>query len=366
VSTECECAVLAVRPKGLPPAGLADLLRRIGRVASRVDAFRTEVIAEAERTGTARQEGYVSTTAWLAAVSGEPAPICRSQIAVAASLTEMPETKKAFASGEVSVSRVRLLAEAQALAPEQFTQDEAALVAQAATVPFKQFPHVLAAWKRHTDPEAAEAEVERLHAQRALHLSPTWSGMVHVSGNLAPEGGLQVLAAIQALAEPAALDPSDTRTPAQRQADALVEICRRHQMGDGKPSRRTPQVLVTIPWSTLQSGKGIVDTEAGPITGHTVRRLTCDCTVSRVLLDSDSVPIEMGRATRLVPDSLRRLLELRDRGCTYPGCDRPARWCEAHHKQHWADGGTTDLANLQLLCTAHHTTTHGSWYPRRQ
>jgi hypothetical protein len=88
--------------------------------------------------------------------------------------------------------------------------------------------------------------------------------------------------------------------------------------------------------------------------------------VSRVLLDSDSVPIEMGRATRLVPDSLRRLLELRDQGCTYPGCDRPARWCEAHHKQHWADGGTTDLANLQLLCTAHHTTTHGSWYPRRQ
>ena len=358
--------MLASQPQGLPPAGLADLLRRIGRVASRVDALRTQVIAEAERADAAHQDGYLSTTAWLTAVSGEPAPICRSQIAVAASLTEMPETQKAFASGEVSVSRVKLLAEAQALAPEQFAQDEAVLVAQAATVPSKQLPCVPAAWKRHTDPEAAEAEVERLHAQRVLHLSPSWSGMVHVSGNLAPEGGLQVLAAIRALAEPAALDPSDTRTTAQRQADALVEICRRHQMGDGKASRRVPQVLVTIPWSTLQSGKGIVDTEAGPITGPTARRLTCDCTVSRVLLDPDSVPIEMGRATRLVPDPLRRLLELRDQGCSHAGCDRPARWCQAHHKQHWAEGGKTDLANLQLLCTVHHTATHGSRYPQRQ
>ncbi len=68
-------------------------------------------------------------------------------------------------------------------------------------------------------------------------------------------------------------------------------------------------MLVTIPWDTLQTGHGVVDTEAGPISAETARRLTCDATISRVLLDPESVPIEMGRATRVVPDRLRRLLE---------------------------------------------------------
>ena len=188
-ATECGCSVLAVRPQGLPPAGLGDLLRRVARLSARTDALRAECIAEAERTEAARRQGFESTTAWLMSLSKEPAAVCRSQVAVAASLEEMPETKAAFAAGEVSECRVRLLAQAQALAPEQFAQDEATLVAQAAAVSSKRLPEVLAVWKRQTDPVAAEVEAERLHAQRALHLSPDWSGMMRVSGLLDPESG---------------------------------------------------------------------------------------------------------------------------------------------------------------------------------
>ena len=65
---------------------------------------------EVERRGLARREGFASTTAWLMAVSGEPAAACRSQVAVASVLVDMPETRQAFASGELSPSRVRLLA----------------------------------------------------------------------------------------------------------------------------------------------------------------------------------------------------------------------------------------------------------------
>jgi hypothetical protein len=126
-------------------------------------------------------------------------------------------------------------------------------------------------------------------------------------------------------------------------------------------------VLVTIPWNTLQSGKGLVDTEAGPIGGNTVRRLACDATISRVLLDPQSVPVEMGRATRVIPQRLRRLLEQRDQGCTHPGCHIPARWCDAHHIQHWAEGGKTEISNLRLLCRVHHTDTHNHQpYPQRE
>jgi hypothetical protein len=363
--TACECAVLAERPQGLSAAELADGLRRLARLSARVEACRAEFIAEAEHCGAARQEGYFSTTAWLMALSGDPAAVCRSRVAVATSLEDMPHTKAAFVAGEVSESRVRLLAQAQAVAPGQFASDEAQLVAEASSASSKELPERLAAWRRATDLAGAEADTERLYELRALRTSPTWCGMVHLSGDLDPEGGMVVLAAIRSLSEPAALDPSDGRTPAQRQADALVELCQRSS-GDGG-SRPGPRVLVTIPWETLRTGAGVVDTEAGPIGGETVRRLCCDATVSRVVLGAESVPVEMGRATRVIPRALRRALDLRDGGCTHPRCDVPARWCDAHHVTHWAEGGKTDLANLRLLCRRHHQEAHHrSPCPRRQ
>jgi hypothetical protein len=262
---------------------------------------------------------------------------------------------------------VRALAQAQAVAPEQFAQQEQTLVAKMTAAPSTAVPGVLNTWKRSVDADAAEAEAERRHQMRALHLSKNWAGMVHVSGDLDPAGGLVVFKALASLSDPANLDANDLRTPAQARADALVELCQQHLQGGGEGKKHPPRVLVTIPWNTLQEGKGILDTEAGTIGGHTLRRLTCDATISRVLLDPASVPIDMGQATRVVSGSLRRLLETRDKGCTHPGCDRPPAWCEAHHITHWADGGTTDLANLQLLCTHHHHLTHqDDWHPKRE
>jgi hypothetical protein len=367
VSTECGCAVLAVRPQGLPPAGLADLVRRAARLSARTDAFRAEVIAEAERTDAARKEGFASTTAWLMSLSGEQAAVCRSQIAVAEALEVMPETKKAFACGELSESRVKVLAQAQALAPEQFAQDEATLVAEAANAPAGRLPGVLAVWKRQADPVGAQVEAERLHALRVLHLSPDWSGMTRLSGLLDPEGGGIVLAALRSLAEPAALDPQDTRTTAQRQADALTEICHRYLNGQPGSGSSRPHVQITIPWEALTTGTGVIDTETGPISAQTARRLACDATVSHLFVDQDGTPVAAGEARRSIPTALRRGLDLRDRHCTHPGCDMPARWCDAHHIVHWADGGKTHLANLRLLCRTHHSRQHDQHpHPRRQ
>jgi hypothetical protein len=339
-----------------------ELVTALGE-ARRWNARITGLVAVADKRGLARKQGYPSTTEWLMALSGEPASVCRSKIAVAATLEQMPETREAFAAGDLPESRVRALAQAQALAPEQFARDEAQLVAQVASASSQEVPKVLAQWKQQTDPQAAEAAVERLHGMRALHLSKNWADMVHLSGDLDPAGGLLVLQALDCLSDPAHQDP---RTPAQRQADALVEVCRRFLQGD-QGKRRPARVLVSIPWNLLQEGKGVVDTEAGPIGARTARRLTCDATISRVLLDPESVPVELGRATRVIPDRLRALLELRDQGCTWPGCGRPASWCDAHHLTHWADGGTTDLANLRLLCSHHHTLTHqDEWHPKRE
>ena len=75
-----------------------------------------------------------------------------------------------------------------------------------------------------------------------------------------------------------------------------------------------------------------------------------------------SQPLDLRRASRVVTPTQRTALAVRDGGCVFPDCTRPLAWCEGHHLLHWVDGGPTDLANLALVCRAHHRAVHeGGW-----
>jgi hypothetical protein len=63
-------------------------------------------------------------------------------------------------------------------------------------------------------------------------------------------------------------------------------------------------------------------------------------------------PLEVGRTSRVAPAAQRVALAIRDRGCVFPHCQPPLAWCEAHHVQHWVNGGPTDLANLALVVSS--------------
>jgi hypothetical protein len=93
--------------------------------------------------------------------------------------------------------------------------------------------------------------------------------------------------------------------------------------------------------------------------------LACDAQVIPAVLGGQSQPLDVGRARRLIDGPLRRALVLRDRGCTFPGCDRPPSWCIGHHVVPWSDGGPTSLGNAALFCTPHHRVIHrGEWTVR--
>ena len=68
-------------------------------------------------------------------------------------------------------------------------------------------------------------------------------------------------------------------------------------------------------------------------------------------------PLNVGRKTRSIPPTIRRALKRRDGGCRFPGCTC-TRFVDAHHIQHWADGGATSMNNLVLLCRRHHRLVH--------
>jgi hypothetical protein len=103
-----------------------------------------------------------------------------------------------------------------------------------------------------------------------------------------------------------------------------------------------------------------------PIPFETMRRLLCDARITRIVTDRDSRPLDFGRTVRTVTPAIRRALDLRDTGCTWIGCDAPPGWCDAHHIEHWADGGDTSLHNMALLCRRHHTATHEGRQPRHR
>ena len=103
--------------------------------------------------------------------------------------------------------------------------------------------------------------------------------------------------------------------------------------------------------STLEVDHGAIDVSA-----ETSRRLSCDAAVVPMGHGVDGAVLDVGRKTRTVPPSIRRALEARERNCQFPGCT--ARRCDAHHIEHWIDGGGTSLDNLVLLCRRHHRAVH--------
>jgi len=144
-------------------------------------------------------------------------------------------------------------------------------------------------------------------------------------------------------------------------ADALVELADRALRGGDLPTQggEKPTLVLTLDYTKLAAevGTGTLDT-GDHLPASTVRRLACDAKIIPAVLGGPSQPLDLGRAQRTVTTALRRALVLRDKGCTFPGCDLPPGWCDAHHLRHWANGGPTDLNNTVLLCPRHHHTAH--------
>jgi Domain of unknown function (DUF222)/HNH endonuclease len=165
--------------------------------------------------------------------------------------------------------------------------------------------------------------------------------------------------------DPQAIAARDPRSPAARRADALTELCRRALAHGDLPDNggEKPHLVLTMSWQQLRDATagGLLDT-GDQLTPAAARQLACDALIIPAVLGGHGQPLDLGRARRLIDGPLRRALVLRDRGCAFPGCERPPEWCNGHHIRSWADGGPTSLANAVLLCGHHHRVIHrGEW-----
>jgi hypothetical protein len=348
----------------LPDARIEEDFGELQRVSELLEIERLRRLAELDRRRVFERDGHLSAASWLASRFKLAWGTARDQIRVARGLEEMPHTRRALEAGDLSLWGVRVLVDVRDADPQAFSRSEAQLVEAARIHSVADLQKVAAYWRQGVERGRAVEGDDSLRERRRLHASVTWGGMVRVDGDLDPETGETLLTALSAVldSESRSRSDDDARTPAQRRADALGEICRQWLDRSERPTvaGERPHVTVTVDTHVLRGDPGTMNEldHVGPIEAATARRLACDASIMRVVASGVSQPLDVGRRTSVVPAAMRRAVIVRDRNCRFPGCDRPHTWCDAHHVVHWADGGPTALANLLLLCRRHHRLVH--------
>jgi hypothetical protein len=354
-----------IDPAQLPAANQLDLLRGLWPLLCQLDAHLTRIVGVVHAQGSAAEEGAMSTAAWLRSRlhAGNATP----RVQVATALRDLPEVAAAFTRGDLSFTHAHIAAKTiTGLDPALLSAGVDKLLAeQACEHPPAIFARAAARIRDHYTPDDERGRDR--HLTQWLDVATTIDGAVSITGMLAPDTGelfTQTLAAFLPPANPDDLTPATTR-----RADALTQMCRTAAAHAPHAGGDTPHVAVTVDWATLRGATTDLFTPQGAWTGaryhsgtplrpDTARRLACDAKLIPMVLGSASQPLDVGRAQRLVTPTIRRALTVRDGGCRFPGCDRPATWCDAHHLTHWADGGDTSLPNMILLCRRHHVLVH--------
>ncbi len=365
--SELRSAVEALRYETLPElpdARIEEDFAELQRAVELLEVERLRRLAEIERRRLFERDGHLSAASWLATTFKVAWGTAREHVRVARALEEMPETRRALDAGDLSMSAVRVLVAARDADPSAFRRSERELVEAARIHSMNDLQRVAAYWRQAVERERSLEGDDKLRERRRLHASVSFLGMVRVDGDLDPETGETLLTALRAVldAESRSRGADDDRTPEQRRADALAEICRQWLDLAERPSvaGERPHVTVTVGADAIQGASGGTSEmdHVGPVDPEAARRLACDASVMRVVMAGRSEPLDVGRRTPVVPPAMRRAVIVRDRHCRFPGCDRPHTWSDAHHVVHWADGGPTALPNLLLLCRRHHRMVH--------
>ena len=335
----------------LAAADLVNELQSLFAERDRLEARISRLVSLVQSTESHERDGYSSVTALLKHRMLLHPGEAERFVARGRGLPFAPRVSAAFSVGALSGAQVDILLQGQAMAPTGFAEEEERLIEMANGMPVRELRRLVDYWLDREVPNQVAADRELAREWRSLFLRRD-GDMMRLSGWVDIEAGELLLAAL----EPRPPVGEDKRSAPARRADALID------MVNGASDR--PNLLVHVSYETLTgSGAGTSETAQGTfLTVDEIRRLACDANLTRVVFGPLSQPLDVGRTKRLVTPALRAALSARDRGCVFPGCDRPSQWCDAHHLQPWADGGPTSVENLVLLCRHHHTLVHeGGW-----
>jgi len=354
---------------------LGDLESEITELSAHIHAatFRLlELIREFDEREGWGGPGLMSCAHWLNWKCGIGLGAAREKVRVAHALKNLPKISDSFRQGQISFSKVRAMT--RVATPE--TEEYLMMIARHGTAAHME--QLVRYFRKVKRIEALEAENQR-HELREMNWHIDDDGSYVIKARLTPEQGERVLKAVESAMdeefnERKNVSAEDSSPPAdcpvsepvaQRRADALARVAEGFlgiETGTNGGERSTIHVHTNL--DTLredgEGAEGRLDSSA-QISAETSRRLACDCSVVHWHESENEDLLNIGRKSRSIPPAIRRALKRRDHGCRFPGCTAH-KYVDAHHIQHWADGGETRLDNLVLLCRHHHRLVHEGGY----
>ena len=366
--------------RGLSTDQLAAQARSFHLTRNALDADEAELLIEVERRRALGTSPFRDTAAWLRQNTGIARSTARTRVEVARQLSILPGAHAELAAGNIGFDHARTLADhANSPNRDQVLDDEIHLVGLARRNPADDFRDELATWARDLD-EQREAEMtdhERQRCRRRVTRSRTKDGLRRTVLDLDEEtdalfyGAIRDAAAEMQRAErKAKLPPEQQRTFRQLLADAAAEVARRSRAADVITKHRArPTILalteMSVLWDQLRV-RGWCELDDGTkLTAREPRRIACEADIIPMVLDTNGVPLDMGRAVRTATYRQRLALRALHPTCAVEGCDMDFDWCEIHHLKPWDKHGLTDLDNLVPLCSYHHHYVHDWDDPNR-
>lgn len=294
--------------------------------------------------------------------------------------TSLPVALDALQSGTIAWQHARILVDetigltqtaATALETHFLDPDApgAARGAGAGDLAPARFRRKVRAWRERHHPESLEKRHAKSAADRRMEYSVDRDGMGWISLYLPGDTACALWNRTTAVAR-GLQGPDEPRNLAQLRADVATGLLLGNAKGTpGEVPAPKADVLVTVPVFSLL---GLTDEPAdidglGPVPPSVARRLVANGAGSfyRVLVDPrDGAPLEIGRTSYRLPETLKRWLKMRDGRCTFPGCSNHSLDNDADHLTAWEHGGTTGISNLGQACPKHHRLKHRStWTP---
>ena len=344
----------------------ATAIKALERQLSRFECTTALAVASFEQSGEWDRDGARTGTAWIDTTCHLPKYEARAQLRRGKALPELPVAAAAFASGDLGAAQVDVLVKVKSpVTQEALARDEAMLVQAGIDLKFAEFCRVVAYWEQHADPDGTEEADLARQARRDVYLVPSPDGYLGKMNFGRIEGAI-VSKELRRLEEELFLadwaeakerlgrDPRPhelARTPAQRRADAMLEMAVRSASAPADGRRPEPLFTVLIDYPTLLGR--ISQIEGGPVVTPGSLLPWIDEALFERIVFAPNTRIECSVTSRFFTGATRRVIEVRDQQCQHEFCDRRAEECQIDHIVPWSEGGLTVQSNAQVLCGPH-------------
>jgi hypothetical protein len=346
----------ALEPDSLSLEQLKELALEAEQAAGRLRGIASRALGEIDAL---QPEGLAWWWRDSLSITGEAAGVALRR---ARGLRDLPAISEAVVEGGLSLEQAGALTPLVGkLSPDRLQEMQPELLDESrrrSVDGISQWVRLLIATNSEAD---LEAQAVALEDKRGLYHRQCQDGMIRGRFALTPEDAEPFLTVLEPLARRTSAD--DTRTAAQRRADAMVEVfegsLRWSDLPQAGGQRAQLSYVMTADWAAGLVGASPAEAAwTGPQTRGRIESVGCDARLSRVLLDADGQVVSLLALNEEISRGQRIAVSARDRCCTVRGCTRPPAFCDVHHLRSRRDGGPTVLGNLVLLCRRHHVLWH--------